>query len=411
MSNARNKKRHSLCCTLMVLCLLCACAAAEQPLSPSFDLDTYGFPKGFYLSHLLPTGPGTFLLYGTHYLRDNTYDYQLKTKTMPTGEANTYYINDLIGSGWLEGFLGELDNGLIATIMCDEDGDRKIALISKTGAFIRNIPLPVPSLRIHQVGNGFLLEHISLIVQYEAERTSQGYIDLCYIDFDGNTLWELILPGEQGLSIHCAKPLVDGFLLTGAMATGVLQSNNVVTKLNTKGEIVWQHTLDMAEGHALCDVHISDNGNIAIAGFCTDTLPIPGSYETTTAYSGLFLLLSPDGEVLAQHKYAPDGRDTLYTIILVENGEYQLYGSPFTYAGDAKVCVKTTFSRSGDLLSHETKTLWRDIDISMSSAFFIAGSDGLPYVYGYITPWSDGPISNDASGTRSFLLPYSALEE
>lgn len=149
---------------------------------------------------------------------------------------------------------------------------------------------------------------------------------------DGDILWDKNYGGFQIDHAKCIKQCADsGFIMVGASWSfeGDVSSNYGaddiwVVRLDSDGNILWQHSYGGSGNDMAYSVVQSADGGYVIAGITnSQDLDIAVSYG---GYDYWVVKLGPSGNILWQKSFGGSGDDQAYSVILGENNEYVVAG-------------------------------------------------------------------------------------
>jgi len=158
---------------------------------------------------------------------------------------------------------------------------------------------------------------------------------LIMLDFNGNVKWQKNYGGENDEQLTSLIHSKDGNFIIGgnssSNSTGNKNSSNQnetdfwVLKINTLGDIIWQHSYDINNQDLLLSVVENEDATLLLGGYVNEQGN--GKLKNKDINGYIIIKTASDGRELWRHSVGSGGKDILRKAIETRDGGYLLAGS------------------------------------------------------------------------------------
>ncbi len=183
------------------------------------------------------------------------------------------------------------------------------------------------------------------------------------LDGSGNVLWSNIYPGAWQSECYDIQPTPDGgFLFTGTESSFTTDTDLLITKLNSDGNLVWKKiygTVDAEQGESIQQLQ---DGGYVIAGM---------SSHGAGGYDMYVVRTDANGDSLWSRTIGGSSDDRAFSVVSADAGSYILTGWTWSYGqgqGDVYLVKLLDSVVPVELTSFTAETNGSDVMLKWSTA-------------------------------------------
>ena len=338
---------------------------------------TLGGGANDYLSNIIPTNDGGFLLggYSGSDISDNKsqaskglFDYWIvkidasgnKVWDKTFGGESNDFLNKIISTndgGYLLGGHSGSNNTGDKSQGSKGQGDYWVVKIDASGNKVwdktfggSSVDFALKSI-ISTSDGGYLLGGTSLSNNTgDKSQISRGLYDywVIKIDASGNKVWDKTFGGGSSDLLNSIIPTNDGgYLLGGFSYSGIggdkseaSKGNGYydywVVKINANGAKVWDRTIGGSEADVLNDMIATNDGNYLLIGYSNSNIGGDKSESSKGDYDYWVVKINTNGTKIWDKTYGGNKSDVLYSVVTFADGTFLLGGASYSDIGADK---------------------------------------------------------------------------